>query len=90
MKKILAITIMAGVLYSFSAACTWANNADDIKWIATCMDDNKDEGQSAEVVRKYCECMNSKMEDDESQTITQWEKFHPQEREQCSKRAGWK
>ena len=33
---------------------------DDIKWIAKCMDDNKNEGQTVEVVRKYCECMVSK------------------------------
>jgi len=90
MKRFLAITIMAGVLYSFSTVSTWAYDAYDIKWIATCIDDNKDEGQSAEVVRKYCECMNSKMDNDETQTITQWEKYHPQERELCSKQAGWK
>jgi hypothetical protein len=67
-----------------------ASDADDIKWIAKCMEDNKDQGQPAEVVRKYCECMNSKMDDDETLSVTQWEKTHPKERKECDEAAGWK
>ncbi len=63
---------------------------DDMKWIAQCIIDNKDEGQPMEVVQKYCECMNSKMEDSEIQSVTQWEKTHPKERKECSDNAGWK
>lgn len=48
--------------------------SDDIQWISQCMMDNKNEGKTTEVVRKYCECMNEKMDDDETQSITQWEK----------------
>ncbi len=67
-----------------------SSDANDIKWIAKCMEDNKDQGQSAEVVRKYCECMTSKMDESETQSVTQWEKTHPKERKECDEIAGWK
>ncbi|HIJ60134.1 MAG TPA: hypothetical protein HPP56_05910 [Nitrospirae bacterium] len=67
-----------------------SSNADDIKWIAKCMDDNKNEGQTVEVVRKYCECMVSKMDENETRSVTQWEKSHPKERKECDKVSGWK
>ena len=63
---------------------------DDMKWIAQCIMDNKDEGQPMEVVQKYCECMNSKMDDNETQSVTQWEKSHKKEQKECSDAAGWK
>ncbi len=64
--------------------------ADDAKWIAECVADNQKEGQSAETVQKYCECMNDKMPDGEEQSITAWEKTHKAEDEACSAAAGWK
>jgi hypothetical protein len=33
--------------------------------------------------------MNNKMSDNETRTITQWEKSHPQERKACERVAGW-
>jgi len=63
---------------------------DDMKWIAQCIIDNKNEGQTMEVVQKYCECMNSKMDDKETQSVTEWEKTHPKEQKECSDSAGWK
>ena len=64
-------------------------SADDVKWIKVCVDDNKDEGQSAPVVLAYCTCMNNKMSDNETRSITQWEKANPNAQEACSKQAGW-
>ncbi len=91
MKKALLLAIMAyGSLLSFSVPAVSADDADDLKWIAKCLVDNTDQGQPAEVVRKYCECMNSKMDNNETQSITQWEKTHPQEQKECSDKAGWK
>jgi hypothetical protein len=63
---------------------------DDEKWINQCIKDNKDEGAKAEVVKKYCSCMNNKMDDNETQSITQWEKKNPGARTACEKEAGWK
>jgi hypothetical protein len=56
-------------------------NADDAAWIKKCVDDNKDEDQTATVVAAYCSCMNNKMSDSETQSITTWEKSHPSEQE---------
>ncbi len=46
--------------------------------------------RAAEVVLKYCTCMNNKMDDKETRSITQWEKTHESERKACDKEAGWK
>lgn len=43
------------------------------------MRDNKGAAADA-VILKYCTCMNNKMDDNESQSITQWEKTHVAER----------
>ena len=64
--------------------------ADDTAWINKCVNDNKDEGQSADVVKSYCSCMNSKMSDNETASVTTWEKSHKKEADECSKQAGWK
>lgn len=76
----------AAVLPSVAARA----DADDVKWIAQCMKDNADAKVSADVVHKYCACMNDKMSSNETQSITQWEKTHKTEREACDKAAGWK
>jgi hypothetical protein len=64
--------------------------ADDTKWVAKCISDNSDAKVSVEIVAKYCTCMNNKMDDNETKTITQWEKTHPAEMKACEKEAGWK
>ncbi|CAK0738907.1 conserved exported hypothetical protein [Gammaproteobacteria bacterium] len=79
----------------FLAATVIANSAayagsDDAKWINQCIADNVGANVSAEVVKTYCTCMNNKMDDNENQSITQWEKKHVAEREACDKEAGWK
>jgi hypothetical protein len=63
---------------------------DDVKWVAQCVKDNRDEKATGEVITKYCTCMNNKMSDNETQSITQWEKSHAAERAACDKEAGWR
>jgi len=89
-SNLLIITLFFIVASTIVCSLSFADKADDTKWIAQCMMDNKDLGQPAEVVVKYCECMNNKMDESESQSITQWEKTHPKERKECSDKAGWK
>ena len=74
---------------AFAAASAGAATTDDVKWINQCVADNKG-GAADEVVLKYCTCMNNKMSDNETQSISQWEKTHKTEMEACSKQAGWK
>ncbi|MGH6725750.1 MAG: hypothetical protein ACREB8_04300 [Pseudolabrys sp.] len=66
-----------------------AATTDDVKWINRCVADNKGDA-SAAVVLKYCTCMNNKMSDNETQSITQWEKTHVAERKACDKESGWR
>lgn len=65
-------------------------NADDDAWIAKCVGDNADQGQSAETIAVYCSCMNGKMSSSETLSITAWEKKHPAEEKACSQAAHWK
>lgn len=67
-----------------------ADPAEDAKWIAQCQKDNKDEGQTPAVVKKYCECMNDAMSESETKSITEWEKTHKAEEKECSTKSGWK
>jgi hypothetical protein len=85
--KISAVLFFA--LASITSQFSYAG-ADDIKWVAQCLDDNKNEGKSLDVVKVYCECMNDKMSENETLSITQWEKTHPTEEAECDKKAGWK
>jgi len=80
--------VLAGVVMSTGTA--FANAADDAKWIAQCQADNKDEKASPDVIKKYCTCMTNKMDDNETKTVTQWEKTHKTEEAQCDKESGWK
>jgi hypothetical protein len=63
--------------------------ADDIQWINQCAVDNKG-GAKPDIILKYCTCMNDKMDDNETLSITQWEKTHVAERNACGREAGWK
>lgn len=90
MKRLgVALLLTASVLAS-DAALAQAMTADDLKWINQCIGDNKDQGAKPDVVRKYCICMNEKMDNNETRSITQWEKTHPKERKECDRVAGWK
>lgn len=88
-KRIVALSALV-----LSALCLTVGparaDADDKKWVAQCVKDNKDEGAKPEVIKKYCTCMNDKMDANETKSITEWEKTHKKEAAECSKKAGWK
>jgi len=91
MKVTIAALLVAAPLLASTAAIAQTMNADDVKWINQCINDNKGEkGATPEIIRKYCMCMNEKMSNNETQSITQWEKSHPAERAACDKESGWK
>lgn len=83
-----AIAVLLAVA-SLASTTVRAATTDDVKWINQCVADNKGDAK-ADVVLKYCTCMNNKMSDNETQSITQWEKTHVAERKACDKEAGWK
>ena len=84
-------TTMFALLAALSLMTTAANavTTDDVKWINQCVADNKGDAPAA-VVLKYCTCMNNKMSNNETQSITQWEKTHVAERKACDRESGWK
>lgn len=86
--KIKTVLFFAAAIIASNA--TYAGSADDIKWIAQCLQDNQKEGASAETVQKYCSCMNDKMSENETLSISAWEKTHPTEMAACEAVAGWK
>jgi hypothetical protein len=87
MKTTAAVLVLAGACFTGTAA--FAVTTDDVKWINTCVKDNKGEASDA-VILKYCTCMNNKMDVNETQSITQWEKTHVAERKACDKESRWK
>jgi hypothetical protein len=89
MKFLALVLLAAGPL--LGAGSAFAGTADDISWIARCMSDNKSEqGVSVDIAFKYCKCMNNKMSENETQSISTWEKSHPSEMKACDTEAGWK
>jgi hypothetical protein len=90
--KIIATMLAAVATTVIShAASAQSVTADDLKWVNQCIADNKGEkGATPAIVRAYCICMNEKMDDNETRSITQWEKANPKARVACEKQAGWK
>lgn len=84
------VTSLCAAIALVSATAVFAQSADDKKWVNQCIKDNKGEGATPEVVYKYCVCMNDKMDETETRSISQWEKANPKAMRDCEKQAGWK
>jgi hypothetical protein len=67
MRLTYAVLIAAGC--AFAAGSAGAATTDDVKWINQCVADDKG-GAADEIVLKYCTCMNNKLSDNETQSIT--------------------
>ena len=88
--KFAALALSLGVLSFIGLATDSPAMADDnAKWVTQCLKDNADAKVPEAVLKKYCVCMNDKMDDNETRTITQWEKANPEARKACEKAAGW-
>jgi hypothetical protein len=85
--KTTAALLLAG--FCLTSTVAFAATTDDVKWINKRLADNKGDAAQS-VVLKYCTCMNNKMSDTETLSITAWEKTHPTERKACDREAGWK
>jgi hypothetical protein len=87
MKRMAVVLVLLASLMASSIAYADAN---ELKWIARCLQDNADAKAPTAVVIKYCTCMTDKMDKKETQSVTQWEKTHPTERAACDLESGWK
>ena len=89
MKTLAVAFVLAASLLGTGSAFAQKMNSDDLKWVNRCIDDNKG-GASPAVIRKYCMCMNEKMDDNETRSVTQWERANPGARRDCERKSGWK
>lgn len=79
MKGLAVILLAARTLLGSGGA--FAGTADNISWITRCMSDNKSEqGVSVDIAFK---CMNNKMSENETNSISTWEKATPNETKAC-------
>ena len=72
------------------AGASSSSSADDRRWINQCMADNRGARVSTSVVRSYCTCMNNRMSNNETRSISQWERANPRAREACERQSGWR
>jgi hypothetical protein len=89
MKTTIGAIALVAIVLTGTSAFAQRMNADDLKWINQCLDDNQGSA-SAAIIRKYCVCMNEKMDSNETRTITQWEKANPRARAACDRESGWR
>ena len=57
-------------------------------WVAQCVRDNAGSEASTKALVKYCSCMNNKMDDEETKSVTDWAISHPDEKAVCETKAG--
>ena len=89
--KFAVLAGLVGACLLSNGAMAQSMNADDMKWINQCINDNKSEpGGTPQIVRAYCICMNEKMDNNETRSVTQWEKANPGARRACERQSGWK
>jgi hypothetical protein len=90
MPQKVPLSMLLALPLAMSPAAFANTTEDDVTWINQCIADNKREGATEDVVRKYCVCMDNAMAKDETKSITEWDKTHPDETAACDKEAGWK
>jgi len=86
MKSAIITFSFVGCLIAGSAL---AQSTDDVKWVNQCVRDSASYAVSQQVKIMYCTCMVSKMSDNETRSVTQWERANPAARDDCARRAGW-
>ena len=84
-----ATTVLVASVLAFASNAALAATTDDVKWINQCIADNKG-GAGDAVIRKYCFCMNEKMDANVTRSITEWEKANPAARRACDRESGWR
>jgi hypothetical protein len=89
MKTLLTTAaFLAGLAVTSAVAAT----SDDAKWVAKCVSDNAGaKNVSVEIITKYCTCMNNEMDDNETLSITAWERTSKGKvaMAKCDKQSGW-
>jgi hypothetical protein len=90
MKAMFVALIVIAAAMADQAAFAQQLSQDDIRWINACIRDNRGEGASQRVIRHYCFCMNERMDNNETRSISEWEKANPAAMQACERVSGWK
>ncbi len=85
--SIAILSVAASTLIASSA--TAQRQTDDVRWVNQCVRDSASYPVSEQVKVMYCTCMVGKMSNNETRSVTQWERANPVARDDCAKRAGW-
>jgi hypothetical protein len=90
MKIIIVALALVGSAMASSTAFAQMTQ-DDLRWVNQCIRDNRGEaGGTPAIIRAYCICMNEKMDDNETRSISQWERANPAARRDCERQSGWR
>lgn len=78
---------VAGIVLAGSAMA----GPDDAKWVARCVSDNANAKVSVEIITSYCTCMNNEMDNNETRSVSVWEKTGEGKvaMAKCDKASGW-
>jgi hypothetical protein len=87
--KAIAFLSLAIAALTVDGAAAQGRQTDDVRWVNQCVRDSAGYNVSEQVKIMYCTCMVSKMSDNETRSVTQWEQANPRARDDCARRAGW-
>ena len=82
----------AALLAGLACASATAATSDDAKWVAKCVSDNAGaKNVTVQIIAAYCTCMNNEMDDNETRSISTWEKTTAGKvaMAKCDKASGW-
>ena len=82
-----ACVVLAGLAFAAPASA----GPDDAKWVARCVSDNAGAKVAVDIISKYCTCMNNEMDNNETRSISTWEKTSDGKvaMAKCDKESGW-
>jgi hypothetical protein len=89
MKVGIAMLYAAVSTLIVGSATAQQRQTDDVRWVNQCVRDSASYSVSEQVKIMYCTCMVSKMSNNETRSVTQWEQANPAARDDCARRAGW-
>ena len=85
--KVRGLMIALGALVTSTGVLAATAGAERVR---ECVDDySLAEGQSPEVTKKYCSCMDLKMGASETKSVLEWEVSNAPDTALCEKESGW-
>ncbi len=90
MLRKLKVSAVVGLMVLGGNAFAADKNAEKANDMKKCKDMQSDQGQTADVVNKWCECVWEKMPDSAAGSLDSWAKSNKAADEACAAKAGWK